>query len=474
MASSSSESSFEDDAAVAISTINAMVAMIDSCEEGKDKRKIDHRLLPRPKRKQWRHAEALHCIQRDYLGFPNSPLPPMFDGKEFETMFRISRSRFQRLMEDIGNSDNAFYSLKTDCFDRKVSSLEARLLLPLKTLAYGVPPHTFTDYFQMSKTFSRECCEEFDKAIISLYQEEYLRCPTEDDLKAIVKLHKARHKVNGMFGSLDCSHTYWKNCPKAWQGSYKGKENKPSIVLEAICDYHLWFWHVSYGYAGTLNDKSIFAMSPLLRAIVSGEFEQVEKASKTVPYKVHKEEFNQLFFLCDGIYPSYSRFIKGYKEPTTELEKSFTEWQESARKDIERAFGVLQAKFQWIARPIHLHKLNDISNRVGTCLILHNMCVSDRVMEGDVRATYNPAHSLDEDLPPVVEVPEDRARLQAHGDRDGDTHEYANPSAASVVNLPPHVQALMTRKDRWKQLDAPQENARLTLALMQLKSKYNH
>jgi hypothetical protein len=30
-------------------------------------------------------------------------------------------------------------------------SFEAQLLLPIKTLAYSVPPHTFMDYFQMSK-----------------------------------------------------------------------------------------------------------------------------------------------------------------------------------------------------------------------------------------------------------------------------------------------------------------------------------
>jgi hypothetical protein len=39
--------------------------------------------------------------------------------------------------------------------------------------------------------------------------------------------------VEGFVGSLDCTHTYWKNCPKAWQSSYVGKEKQPSIVLEA-------------------------------------------------------------------------------------------------------------------------------------------------------------------------------------------------------------------------------------------------
>jgi hypothetical protein len=33
------------------------------------------------------------------------------------------------------------------------------------------------------------------------------------------------HGVNGMApGSLDCNHTFWKNCPKSWHGSYKGRK----------------------------------------------------------------------------------------------------------------------------------------------------------------------------------------------------------------------------------------------------------
>jgi len=29
--------------------------------------------------------------------------------------------------------------------------------------------------------------------------------------------------------------------PKAWAGSYQGKENSPSVVLEGIADYHMFF-----------------------------------------------------------------------------------------------------------------------------------------------------------------------------------------------------------------------------------------
>jgi hypothetical protein len=417
-----------------------------------------HTREPRAPRKKFKPLDAVYCINRDYLG-PS----PLFDDTGFVEQFRISRGRFQRLMEDVAKAPfevSSFFIAPKN--PEKEASFEAKLLLPLKTLAYGVPHHTFRDYFSMSKTNSRECCKQFDVAIYSVYKEEYLRKPTKEDLKAIVKLHKNVHKVDGMMGSLDCSHTVWHKCPKAWQGSFKGKEKKPTIVMEAICDYHLWFWNVSYGYAGTLNDLNILNLSPFLDALLDGSFEEIEELSGTVPYHVLEEEFKRLYVLVDGIYPRYSRFVRSFKDPLTKKEKYFSAWQEGARKDIERAFGVLQAKWQFITRPIQLHSLHDIAKRVGTCVILHNMCVSDRVM-GDVRARYNPMASVTketEDLSPTL----DQTRVQA------DTAQGVNNRAViGVDEAPDYVRALVARVDRFKELANKYEHARLLTALLNLK-----
>jgi hypothetical protein len=137
-------------------------------------------------------------------------------GVEFRLMFRLSREWIQVLMEDVMASNIKFFKSTRDGSCK--SSLAARLLLPLKTLANGVPPHTFIDYFQMSPQYARECCKEFDEMMRSIYMKEFLRHPTAADLKNIVKLHKCVHSIDGMIGSLDCTHTFWKNCPKAWQG----------------------------------------------------------------------------------------------------------------------------------------------------------------------------------------------------------------------------------------------------------------
>eukprot|EP00934_Nitzschia_sp_Nitz4_P000628 Nitzschia sp. Nitz4//scaffold40_size135432//298//1969//NITZ4_003224-RA/size135432-augustus-gene-0.28-mRNA-1//-1//CDS//3329551159//628//frame0 len=202
------------------------------------------------------------------------------------------------------------------------------------------------------------------------------------------------HGVPGMLGSLDCSHTKWKNCPKAWQGSYQGKEKTPTIVLESTCDFNLWFWHASFGHAGTLNDINILAMSPLMMAFDNGSFAETERQAGVVPYQISGEEFQEMFLLVDGIYPAYHRFVKTCPEPSTDAQRYFAAWQEGARKDIERAFGVLQACFQWIKRPLLEWNLQDIAEKACACLILHNMLVQDRVMGcEDPRVTYDPDHA---------------------------------------------------------------------------------
>ena len=118
-----------------------------------------------------------------------------------------------------------------------------------------------------------------------------------------------------MGGSLNCMHTYWKNCPVALQGNFKGKEKRPSIVLEAACDYHLWFCHTSYGYAGTLNDINIMNLSHLQEGFLNGTFAEIEFNSGVMPYIISDEQFYYIFYLVDGIYPRYSRFVKAVKQP---------------------------------------------------------------------------------------------------------------------------------------------------------------
>lgn len=430
-------------------------------EEEKELQDPNRRVVTKKKReprRRFHSHSAWDCIDRDHLG-----ANPLF-GKEFHLFFRLSRTRVEILLQTFGaySETNPFYkSFRTDKFGYVGSSLEVKILLPLRVLAYGVAPHTFCDYFQVSTPMAREIYKQFVFAIPRFFQEEYLRLPTVDDLRKTVELHKRVHGVPGMLGLLDCMLTTWKNCPIGWQQSFKGRyQSFSSIVLEAASDYNLWFWHAAYGFSGVLNDGNVLTLSPLLKRMLDGSLSRLEEEAGVVPFRIDgtAQPFNNSFFLVDGIYPKYSRFVKAVQCPILEEDKKFTAWQESARKDIERAFGVLQCKFKAIALPIYFMDQKCIYNMVATCLIFHNMCVQERVMESCTER-YDPL---------VYADPEEMETVRAIANRnvnDGYVQQIIPP--LRVARDFTWDEALpVIRHRQWMELDNQDEWLRLQSALI--------
>uniref|UniRef100_A0A0D3B171 Uncharacterized protein n=1 Tax=Brassica oleracea var. oleracea TaxID=109376 RepID=A0A0D3B171_BRAOL len=117
----------------------------------------------------------------------------------------------------------------------------------------------------------------------------------------------------GMIGSIDCMHWEWKKCPTAWKG--------------------------------TLNDINVLDRSPVFYDILQGRAPKVK-------FKVNNHTYR----------------------PKAEL---FAERQESTRKDVERAFGVLQSRFAIVKNPALLWDKEKIGKIMRTCVILHNMIIEN-------------------------------------------------------------------------------------------------
>jgi len=432
----------------------------------------DFRKKPRASKTQFRPEDALYNIRRDYLGDPNDRRTPLFTESCFRSMFRVSRSRFESIFRDIQRQGNPFFSVRKDATGKVGAAVEAKILLALKTFAFGVASHAFCDYFQMSRQQSAKCCEEFASIMCHIYGDRYLRAPTSHDLNQIVKLHKEVHKVDGMFGSLDCMHTRWKNCPKAWQGAYStGRHSSgPTVVLEALCDYHLWFWHASFGYAGSLNDLNILNLSPFLDSLIDGSFAEKEKEAQVVPFHLGDESFDKLFVLVDGIYPKYSRFVKAHPGPVNPDQVHYTKWQESARKDIERAFGVLQGRFKVMFHPFYAHDLRKIGTIVKSVLIMHNMGVEDRVM-GKSRESqgrqYDPMANFDNDL--IIDLIEEDYCESKNINSDDDIAIENGENVGLRKMATVDQQNILNCQKHWRGLDNELEHSRLMLAIINLK-----
>jgi Plant transposon protein len=197
--------------------------------------------------------------------------------------------------------------------------------------------------------------------------------------------------------------------------------------------------------------------------MLDGSFHTVEAESRAIPYDVNGMQFTKLFLLVYGIYPSYSRFVRGIKQPITQKQNKLHSVARGIRQDVERAFGVLKDTWQCLDTPFLLHSLDDISERVACCLLLHNMIVTDRVMAEDdynYRKRYDPSHVLDEEEGFEVEQPPDLASVQRR--EEGETRA----TEIGIANLPPNVQRLVTRAGRFRELDDKQKNQRLHSELL--------
>ena len=84
---------------------------------------------------------------------------------------------------------------------------------------------------------------------------------------------------------------------------------------------------------------------------------------------------------ADGIYPNRSTFVKTIPCPQGLKKKHFAKAQESARKYLERAFGVLQARFAIVRGPARFWDEETLADIMKACIIMHNMVIED---EGDI------------------------------------------------------------------------------------------
>ncbi|XP_071740987.1 uncharacterized protein [Rutidosis leptorrhynchoides] len=234
----------------------------------------------------------------------------------------------------------------------------------------------------------RSCAEELDReagegpnnfclCVTDLYQQGYLRKPTARDMQRIYERHETKHGIRGMIGNIDCMHWEWKNCPVAWQ------ERLPS------------------------------------------------------PFTINGHDYTHGYYVADGIYPDWATLIKAYQSPTDEPSTKFTRFQESARKDVERTFGVLQGRFNILRVPGRAWRAKKLHRILYCCVLLHNMIQEDNgfaVTSLDEEYLNGP-----ENRPVFVRNRNTTRAAREKKIRDKDVHNALRADlTAHIWNLPPN------------------------------------
>jgi hypothetical protein len=249
--------------------------------------------------------------------------------------FRMNRPLFLRILKSVEEHDEYFQQSINAAHQLGLSCLQ-KVTAAFRMLTYGVPADATDEYVRIGESTSIQSLKKIVKAVIEIFGDEYLREPNENDIAKLFAIGKERG-FPGMLGSLDCMHWEWKNCPSAYQGMYSGYKHKPTIILEAVASKDLYIWHAFFGLPGSLNDINVLHRSPLFSKLSNGEAPKVN-------YNINGHDYTMGYYLADGIYPSWATLVKTIPEPRGSKRTYFAKAQEAVRKDVERAFGVLQSE----------------------------------------------------------------------------------------------------------------------------------
>ncbi|XP_052136453.1 uncharacterized protein LOC127754887 [Oryza glaberrima] len=343
---------------------------------------IEHKRTKRKRRGSVPAREIIHRdrfagnlrIVADYFADP-----PVYNAKLFRRRFRMSRELFLRIVASVEAHDD-YFRQRPNAMGLFGATALQKMYGAIRMLTYDIPADSLDEVVRISESTMIEAFKHFVKAVVDVFSDQYLRAPTAEDTARLLAINTPRG-FPGMLGCIDCMHWRWKNCPTGWKGQYSGHVDGPTMILEAVASKDLWIWHSFFGLPGSLNDINVLQRSPLFQRLTSGTAPELE-------FMVNGKKYTMGYYLADGIYRSRATFVKTISNPQGNKRIHYAKVQEGVRKDVERAFGVLQARFAMVRGPARFWDTETLWYIMTACVIMHNMIIENERDE-DVDFDYD-------------------------------------------------------------------------------------
>ncbi|XP_020262310.1 uncharacterized protein LOC109838264 [Asparagus officinalis] len=281
---------------------------------------------------------------------------PCFGEDMFRRRYRMSRSLFIRIVHAVKDHDH-YFQQRSDELGRMGLSPLQKVTAVFRMLAYGLPADATDEYVKIGESTAIESMTSC-RAMVEIFAERYLRTPNANDIVRLLYIGK-KCGFPGMLGSLDY--------------------------------YDLWIWHAYFGMLGINNDINVLESSNLFSNLAQG-------IAPPAYYVIQGKEYNMSYYLADGIYPKWATIVQTIQQPQGRKKKYFAMKQEACRKDVERAFGVLQSRFAIVAGSARFWKKYVLHDIMTACIIMHNMIIKDE------RDLYAPIQEVREAPTPEVDM----------------------------------------------------------------------
>lgn len=311
---------------------------------------------------------GLYCILRDYFGVNGEP--PIYDEDDFERRFRVPRSVFVRIYRAV--RDRPGFRQAVHATGRPQAHPLEKVVAAFRVLAYGEAADRADEYVRLARSTVDVATRKLVEFIVSEYEPLYLRPPNDEELTTILR-RNAERGLPGCMGSLDCSHWEWRACPKGLAGIYQNRKQRRTIIMETVCDEDLYIWHLFVGAPGSFNDLNVLQQSPLYQDVTAGLW-----PPRKFTFTANGRARTLLYYLVDSIYAHYAFSVRPYPTTTTRKQKTFNRLQEAVRKDAERLYAVLTARFHVALHPARMGTVPQITTVAKAVCILHNMVTEMR------------------------------------------------------------------------------------------------
>ncbi|MCO5584541.1 hypothetical protein L7F22_038469 [Adiantum nelumboides] len=276
-----------------------------------------------------------------------------YNASMFKRRLRVNKETFHYLCKSLA----PFMQKKTTNFRAGVS-IEDRVAIALSRLATGDGLMGLGDTYGCPKS---TCCGivlDFCKAIVkSGLRNMYIRWSSRSRLATLAQEFEAARGIPLVVRAIDGSHIPI-IAPRDNHVDYFNKKGFHSILLQLTVAANCSIWNYDVGWAGSGHDSLNFSRSDIGQACARGEL-------------------GNYCLVGDCAYPARPYMLVPFKGCTEGLSRLKYYWnfiQSSTRMPVERAFGMLKARFCILLKRCDMN-LRYVPDFIAACLVLHNICI---------------------------------------------------------------------------------------------------
>lgn len=186
----------------------------------------------------------------------------------------------------------------------------------------------------------------------------YIQWPDANHLREFEAAFEAIRGLPYVVGAVDGSHIPI-ICPPRNGADYYNRKKFHSVLLQAVVSPNCLIWDYDCGWCGSLHDWRLFKKSDLGRACAA-------------------KELGDYCLVGDAAYQPRWYMLTPYKGlknlGITHEQYLWNFLQSSTRMPVERAFGILKARWRILLKRNDM-KLSNTMRVISTCIVLHNMCI---------------------------------------------------------------------------------------------------